>query len=78
MSFLKSFIWKLKTQESYAIVFSELLVLWTKKKKKLRWMVRGTYNYSAVFWVIIVHFSHGLRDILIGIRVRGKTRDNKN
>lgn len=34
-------------------------------------------NCNVVFWVVIVHCSHGLRDILIGIGAGGKT-DNKN
>lgn len=69
---LLSLIGKLsKTQESYAIaVFSEMLVLWTKKKC-LRW-IRRACNCNVVFWVIIVHCSHGLRDILIGIGAGGK------
>lgn len=69
---------KTKTQESYTVVaFSELLVLWTKKKKKyLKWILRRACNCNVIFWVIIVHFSLGLRDILIGIEVGGKTDKN--
>lgn len=40
-------------------------------------MVRAC-NCIAVFGLIIVPLSHGLRDILIGMGVGMKTKDNKN
>lgn len=73
--FLKSFIWKLKTEGSYAVaVCSELLILWTKK---IEISSKNNLYCSAVFWVIM-HFSHGFKRHSNWDKIWGETRDNKN